>query len=368
MSLHMNRYIRLVGLLIAVGGLMVLIGRPIPSSAQPRTETADPREAAAPKTELKVVEQVNASIDRGLEYMAARQRKDGGWHTNNAINSLAVLAFMGRGHVPGRGRYPDVLEKGKKFILANAQDNPKGYLAQLGGGSMYEHGLTTLALAEMYGMDADPDLETRLRNAVALIERTQSPKGGWRYGPSPDNQDLSVTVMQIVALRAANNAEIPVSQQVIDKAVAYVKSCHYPAGGFGYEGPGQGGPTSAAGVLSLQLLGKPDDPTIPKSMDYLKTFLRPTAKEQWDNSGLGYFYYFHYYAVQAFYQYGGNHWNDWHPKVRDALLLKQNRDGSWDVPPGSSEAAHADPNKVYSTAMACLVLDIYLHFLPAYQR
>jgi hypothetical protein len=339
-----------------------------PLVAQPKPEVAGPLDAAAPQTELKIVQQVNGSIDHGLAYIASKQRKDGGWNANNAINALAELAFMGRGHTPGRGRYPDVLEKGKRFILANAQDNPKGYLAQFGGGSMYEHGLTTLALAEMYGMDPDPELEARLRAAIELIERTQSPAGGWRYGPSPGDQDLSVTVMQIVALRAANNAEIPVSQKVIDKAIAYVKSCNHPAGGYGYQGAGQGGPTSAAGVLSLQLLGKPDDPGIPKTMDYLKTFLKPTPKEQWEQSGLTYFYYFHYYAIQAHYQYGGAYWNDWHPKVRDAFLSKQNADGSWDVIPGTGEAAHGDPSKIYSTAMACLVLDIYLHFLPAYQR
>jgi hypothetical protein len=313
-------------------------------------------------------DQVNAAIDRGLAYLAAKQRKDGGWHANNAMNSLAMLAFMGRGHTPGRGRYSDVLEQGKKFIFANAQDTPKGYLAQFGGGSMYEHGLTALTLTEMYGMDPDPELETRLRAAVALIERTQSPKGGWRYSPSPESQDLSVTVMQIVALRAANNAAIPVSQAVIDKAVAYVQSCNHPPGGYGYEGPGQGGPTSAAGVLSLQLLGKGDDPGIPKTMEYLKSFLRTTPKEQWENANLGYFFYFHYYAIQAHYQYGGKHWNDWHPLIRDTLLSRQRPDGSWDVPQGSAEAAHTDANKIYPTAMACLVLDIYLHYLPAYQR
>jgi hypothetical protein len=345
-----------------------MVAAPNENRAQPKPPTTGPLDAPSPQSEIKVVQQVNAAIDRGLVYIASKQRKDGGWSPNNAHNSLAMLAFMGRGHTPGRGRYPDVLEKGKKFILANAQDNPKGYLAQMGGGSMYEHGLTTLALAEMYGMDPDPELEARLRAAVSLIERTQSPKGGWRYSPSPDNQDLSVTVMQIVALRAANNAEIPVSQQVIDKAIAYVKSCNYPAGGYGYEGPAQGPQTSAAGVLSLQLLGKPDDPGIPKTMDYLKTFLRNTPKEQWEAHGTQYFYYFHYYAMQAHYQYGGASWNDWHPKVRDALLQRQSQDGSWDMPPGSSEAAHQDPNKIYSTAMACLVLDIYLHFLPAYQR
>jgi len=101
-----------------------------PAAAQPKPNTA------APQSEQRVVEQVNASIDRGLEFLAAKQRRDGGWHSNNAINSLALLAFMGRGHTPGRGRYPDVLERGKKFVLANAQDNPKGYLAQFGGGSM----------------------------------------------------------------------------------------------------------------------------------------------------------------------------------------------------------------------------------------
>jgi Prenyltransferase and squalene oxidase repeat len=347
---------------------MLFIIAPSRNVAQLKPETKAPLDTKSPQSELKIDQQVNASIDRGLAYIVSKQKKDGGWHSNNAHNALAMLAMMGRGHTPGRGRYPDVLENGKKFLLANAQDNPKGYLAQLGGGSMYEHGLCTLALAEMYGMDADPELEARLRAAVSLIERTQSPKGGWRYSPAPDNQDLSVTVMQIVALRAANNAEIPVSQAVIDKAIAYVKSCSYPAGGFGYEGPAQDGPTSAAGVLSLQLLGKPDDPGIPKTMGYLKTFLRNTPKEQWDTHGLSYFFYFHYYAMQAHYQYGGVMWNDWHPKVRDALLMKQNTDGSWDIPSGSSEAAHGDPNKVYSTAMACLVLDIYLHFLPAYQR
>ena len=79
---------------------------------------------------------------------------------------------------------------------------------------------------------------------------------------------------------------------------------------------------------------------------------------------------FHYYAIQASYQAGGATWNDWHPKVRELLLSKQNGDGSWDVPPGTAESNEGDvgPNKVYWTAMATLVLEIYMHFLPAYQR
>ena len=118
--------------------------------------------------------------------------------------------YLGRGNVPGRGPYRDLLARAKKFLLASQQ--PSGLFVSPRGshGPMYEHALSTLACAEMYGMDPDPELEDKLRKAVDLILKAQSPNGGWRYQPQPGDHDLSVTVMQIVALRAANNAEIPV--------------------------------------------------------------------------------------------------------------------------------------------------------------
>jgi uncharacterized protein YfaS (alpha-2-macroglobulin family) len=234
---------------------------------------------------------------------------------------------------------------------------------------MYEHALTTLAMAEMYGMDPDPALEDGVRRSVNLIVSAQAPNGGWRYQPQPSDADLSVTVMQIVALRAANNAEIPVPAATIDKAIAYVKSCAHPNGGFTYQtGGAVNQQMSAAGTLSLQLLRKsedePEDPSVKKALDYLA----PT-EIKWQTGTIQYFYYFHYYAIQAHYQAGGKYWNDWHPKIRELLLSKQNVDGSWDVPPGAAEnEGVVGPNKVYWTAMASLVLEIYMHFLPAYQR
>jgi hypothetical protein len=68
------------------------------------------------------------------------------------------------------------------------------------------------------------------------------------------------------------------------------------------------------------------------------------------------------------YQAGGKEWNDWHPRIRELLLTNQQPDGHWEVPPGSAEIAYGQPNKVYPTAMATLVLNIYQHYLPAYQR
>ncbi|MEX2117982.1 MAG: prenyltransferase/squalene oxidase repeat-containing protein [Pirellulales bacterium] len=333
--------------------------------AQDRPPAEQPAQTAETLTETRIIEQVTAAVDKSLEYLAAQQRPDGAWHNNNAANALALLAFMGRGHVPGRGPYREVLERGKKFILSTQQPNGMFASPQPSHGPMYEHALTTLACAELYGMDPDPALERGLRLAVDLIVAAQSPTGGWRYQPQPSDADLSVTVMQIVALRAANNAEVPVPAATIEKAVGYVMSCAHPSGGFSYQ-PG-GGPNhqmSAAGVLSLQLLGRYDEPAVVKALDYLA----PT-NVQWEAGPTPYFYYFHYYAIQSHYQAGGKYWNDWHPKVRELLLSRQNHDGSWEVPGGTSEGEGVvGPNKVYWTAMASLVLEVYMHFLPAYQR
>jgi hypothetical protein len=334
-------------------------------SAQAQEKKPEPTPGSTtvdPLTEIKVVERVRSATSRGLDYLRDKQRPDGGWHNNHAVNALALLAFMGRGHTPGRGPYRDVLEKGKKFLLNNSASPTIGYRSM---GTMYEHGLATLCLAEMYGMDPDPELEKKLREGVDLIIKVQSPGGGWNYSPAPGDGDLSVSVMQIVALRAANNAEIPVPPETIQKAIKYVKAHAHPSGGFGYTGPAQGPHTTAAGILSLQLLGAYNDPDVLKALEYLAT-MKDGIK--WDNTGL-YFFYFHYYAIQANYQAGGKHWDQWHPKIREVLLEKQNKDGSWDFPPGSSEAENVvGPNKAYWTATACLVLDIYMHFLPAYQR
>ncbi len=325
-------------------------------------------ETAAVLTDAKIIQNVHASLDRGLEHMAAKQRADGSWFENNAVNALALLAFMGQGHTPGRGPYRDVLERGKQYLLASQNDD--GFIQTTpgaGGGSMYIHALSTLALAEMYGMDFDPKTELALRKAVDLIVRAQSPSGGWRYAPQPGDQDMSVTVMQVVALRAANNAEVPVPAATIEKAIGYVRTCAAAGGGFSYTaGAGATPQMAAAGTLSLQLLGQYGDERLGPALEYLAKI--PVA---WGGGGVGFFYYFHYYAIQAQYQAGGKWWTNWHPQVRELLLTKQNADGSWDGPPDASHEVNASlvgPDKIYSTAMACLVLEIYNHYLPAYQR
>src|SRR5262249_21174572 len=115
-----------------------------------REDTAQAQEAkpAAPLTEEHIVEEVRKRTDKALDYLESKQIKEGAeagsWSTNQAFNGVALLAFMSAGHVPGRGKYgdvrdkgtlkPGVLTRGKKYLLSKAQ--PTGYISS---SSMYEH-------------------------------------------------------------------------------------------------------------------------------------------------------------------------------------------------------------------------------------
>ena len=81
---------------------------------------------------------------------------------------------------------------------------------------MYSHGLATIALCEAYGMTHDEHVGLAARQAVAFIERAQNQStGGWRYTPG-DSGDTSVFGWQIMALKSAVLAGLPVNSQVFD--------------------------------------------------------------------------------------------------------------------------------------------------------
>lgn len=335
-------------LLIAIIVLGFSLAAVTPVHAQP-TDTADtllpdPRETA----------RIEAAIDRAMEYLAKQQRPDGSFPSSqnyNGVNGLCLLAFLARGHEPGRGPYREVVDRAVTFLVSQQRED--GYIPD----SMYNHALSTLALIEAYGFIPSLDLHRAVQKSVDLIVKSQSPAGGWRYAPNSQDADLSVTVMQIVALRAAQNARLDVPQSTIERAAKYVRSVADPKGGFGYQGPNATPAQSAAGTLSMQLLGQYDDETVLKGLAYLdKNQMR---------AGAAWFYYTQYYAMQAHFQAGGDAWNNWHPKIRDVLLKTQNEDGTW---PGYAEEAYNGQAKTYSTSLGSLILSVYLHYLPAYQR
>jgi hypothetical protein len=293
------------------------------------------------------------AIDKGLRFLAKTINEQRSDKYATAGNALTLMAFMVEGHFPGEGEYGDALNKGLDHLLTEAKSSSDGYL----GESMYEHGLATLALSELWGMvpEKDDEVYTALSAAVRVILRSQNIVGGWRYRPTPTDADLSVTVMQIVALASARQAGIMIPEETIRRALQMINLCwHRESGGFTYQphGGSPGFARSGGAVYSLQLLGQRDSDQVKAGMRYLWNLAESSRQRT------GHYHYAHYYAIQAMVQSSDEDYHKWYPKIRDAFLSKQSGNGSWSGNGGSSVC----------TAMAIIVLGTPCRYIPIYQR
>lgn len=298
------------------------------------------------------------AIEKGLHFLANTQNPDGSWGTQYpmADTSASLMAFMLKGNFPKRGKYGAVLEKATIYLIKRGVES-KGFLGGQAQG-MYEHGLGTLALSEVWGeSDHRKEIRDVLKMAVDVTLRAQNAEGGWRYGPQPNDADISVTVMQVVALTSAKEAGILVPDQTLQKAVQYVKRCQNPnGGGFAYQpGGAPGFARSAAGIMSLMMSGQKGSQSVARGLEYLVKYNESKFRE------IEYYNYAHYYAVQCMYQAGDALYQPWYSRIREALLSRAKPDGSW--PAGNSGGSTQ-----LSTALSILVLGVPYRFLPIYQR
>lgn len=309
-----------------------------------------------------VTPEAAACIERGLQYLVSRQHVDGSFGSgayrgNIAVTALAGMALMCEGSLPNRGRFGEEVNRVLDYVLSNCHENGLIlYVPSASRGPMYEHGFATLFLAECYGSSPRDDLREKLSRAVRLIVTTQNNEGGWRYLPQPLDADISVTICQIMALRAARNAGIHVPKETIDRCVDYVKKCQNPDGGFRYMLiPGESAfARSAAGVVALYSAGIYEGPEIERGIEYLSRFIPEPGVIRQEP----YYFYGHYYCAQAMWQRGGQLWQRYYAGIRDELIAKQQPDGSW-----------SDPiSPEFGTAMALLVLQIPNHYLPIFER
>ncbi len=303
--------------------------------------------------------ETRVAIDKGLEWLAPRQGEDGsfgGSRNGTAYTALAALAFMSAGHLPNRGKYGQNVARAVDFVIASSQ--PSGLLCEEdASGLMYHHGFATLLLGEVYGMTGDERIKEPLRRAVALIEQSQNSQGGWRYQPVPVDADVSVTICQVMGLRAARDAGIQVERQVIDNAIEYVRRCQNPDGGFNYmlgTGNNSAFARSAAGVATLYYAGISEGEDIDQGLGYVMRHI-PGAELRGRQP---HYFYGQYYAAQATFLAGGDYWAQWYPAIRDELVETQSEDGHWETEPGQTSE--------YCTAMALIVLQMPNRYLPVF--
>jgi len=321
----------------------------------------------APAPDAVVVDNETENVIHGaLRWLAGKQATNGSWAVEEggrrahpvAITGYALLAYMASGNLPDEGEYAKQVNAGMQFLLDSAQ--PDGTFRGVDGGRyMYNHGIATIALCELYGQSKSPAIRPKLERLIKLIINSQTESGqhagGWRYQPRPGDADVSVTVMQVVALRSAKNAGFDVPQKTIDDAIAYVKRCQDPAtGGFSYQAGGRdpGFARTAAAIYSLQVCGQYDDPMVKTGSEFIFKSFKPG--QQWATYGSN-------YAGPAQYMIGGDTWKRWYGVQKEMLLKTAKHRGDevwWDGETGPT----------YCTAADATILAMPWHYIPLYQR
>jgi prenyltransferase beta subunit len=315
--------------------------------------------SAAPQ-DVKMDEAGKKSCAKALEWLASQQNSDGSWGEgryphNTAVTAFVLLAYMSQGHLPGQGQYGPEVARGARFLATSARPND-GYLVGARGGNMYCHGMATLALAELWGMTGDDEIKPVLEKSVELIVRCQSGEGGWRYEPQPSGSDISVTIIQVMALRAAKNSGLHVPEGTLSRAIGYINQCYDTAsGGYNYQ-PGRRDPgfaRTAAGICVLQLSGQYDAKEIARAVE----FLEKLGEER------KHFWYGQYYAAHALHQVGGKKWAEWYEKTKSRIISKQQPNGSWT---GGGTDDGVGP--AYQAAISVIILSVPLNYLPIFQN
>lgn len=357
---------------------------------------------------------------KALEWLAEHQREDGAWHCDVGfklnetyhveqrnmphvgVTALGGTAFLASGSVPGRGKYARNVERALEFVL-RCQDAETGFISA-NGTRMYSHAFATLFLAEVFGMTRDERVRLALQKAVEFTYKAQNQQGGWRYVPLAEDSDMSITVCQVVALRAAKNKGIHVPKENIDAAVEYVLRSavtrdmggEFERGSFVYQfdsvnlAAKQHTRTSfaltAAGLTTLYGAGIYTDDDIrrfveergirqyterSKPLPSFDTMIRYVLRHYDDFNTPAYadhyfYFYGNYYASQAMYIAGGPAWESYYTRVRDDLVARQLEDGSWRC--NVEYESRSRREYPMSTAVAAMLLQIPNNFLPIFQR
>ncbi len=335
---------------------------------------------------------LDASVDRGLEYLSHQQNEDGSFETLDvgqpAISSLCVMAFLSRGHVPEQGPYGKQLSQAIEFVLSTQRADGLLYgqpvptsFSQFNGfhTSLYNHAIAGLMLSEVYGMTSSGQ-QIKLREAITravtftrqnqmLPKRQAIDKGGWRYiftGQYLSNDsDLSATAWQLMFLRSARNAEFDVPTVSITEATDYIRGCFdIRQSTFVYCGsePRPSGGIVGGGIVALSMGGEHQSTIALAAGDWILA----QGQRAYNGPGvhdLDRYHYSTYYSSQAMFQLGGKHWATFYPPLLETLTKAQHADGSWEP-----EAVKDGPyGSTYTTSLAILALTPPYQILPIYQ-
>jgi len=336
-------------------------------------------------------DQTEWAVLQALRWLKRHQNEDGSWGQppyQAAMTGLALLCFLGHGEDHLSVEFGATVRAAMTYLVGRQDED--GYFTQENRWS-YQHGMATYAMAEAYGMTGLEDLRPVVAKAVRRICEGQTPEGGWYYAyakvkndgsPWPGG-DTSVSGWQVQALTAAWYAKIRYSNSMLREArrrsIQDMKNHFGEEQGCGYWGitPSRSREsnycTTAIGTLCLQFLGQHSCREVKWGLDIMRTYSCDWERTKGGHVGMP--LYGWYYVTQAMYHATTNpqnnvYWKYWNPKFSKMLVNHQEADGHWESPKQAGVGRGYIKGKnvhVYTTAMCCLMLEVYYRYLPTYR-
>jgi hypothetical protein len=345
----------------------------------------------------EIPEKYRQTVKKGLEYLVKQQHRDGHWSVASdqyptTMTALGGMALLMEGSTIREGKYATNIRRAADWLMERTMkgggrdglignpDHPSEAVRY-----MYGHGFGLLFLASVYGDEEDRERRERLKDiltrAVKYSGNAQSSRGGWFYtsrAEGGDNDEGSVTITQVQALRAARNAGIPVPKAIIKKAHDYLRDCTSPQGAvyYSFQSRMERPAITAAAIACLFNAGDYNDPLCKKWFRYCQRTIPMGLGGPIGGFRIGHDEYTHYYYAQCIYILGDDGWEKLFGKssgeritwsayrtaLFDQLQRSQNSDGSWTGGGGFSVGP------VYSTAVYCTIMQLDRATLPIYMR
>ncbi len=224
---------------------------------------------------LSLQHEVNAAIDRSLDWLASQQKPNGAWSNEQfpALTALPAWAFIRSAH----GRRADTVPQALAFLVSCVQPDGGIYRQVEGrrGGGLSNYN-TAICMTTLHAA-GDPELTRIVLDARAFVAKGQHTgddeyHGGFGYDRQTDRAyaDLMNTLYSLEAMRFTQDAEeFRPSDEVrpsVDwqAAAGFISRIQNPpeagdaeAGGFFYK-PGEskaGTTTNAAGAVVFRSYG-----------------------------------------------------------------------------------------------------------------
>lgn len=413
----MRRMIALGAMALA---LLVVVAAPTDSQGRPKPK---------PKAEERVytADDINRRIVASLEWFCDHQGPEGQWsakaydshtlrvralHTHNLEwvkpgeeggdtcdegfdkdadvpwTALALLCFLGSGHVHTDGVYKTYVAKGLSYLRSKQGSN--GLIGEGHCSCAHNHAVATIALCEAFALSGDADLKPAAQKAVEYLLAAQSKESGWRYGFDDGQADtqmtswcaLAVKSVQVAGLEGDFEKSWAGTHKYLDSASADLQGTYrtgYMAGNAGGGSPRVRSaadwvshPDSDATNVTLRLLSG-DKKWTPKSKELKgQTALLLKDLPAWADKKVDMAYL--YFGTLGMFQMGDKKEFDtwkapllkallenqrgWHTKDKDTFEAVLDEFGSFDA----IDAWRAWGGRVWTTAMATLCLQVVARY------